>query len=286
MAVNKDPFVRTRNKDGLPAVVRMPVQAGSSATIKIGEICAYNKTASYVTAIDSESDFIYALLIAREEQKAADSARYMEFYALHPDDEFEFAINAARSLALGDRFVLTTSYSQILTYSATKYPVARCVDDGHYPETGTTIRNQSYARVSFNPACTYWGLIANGCAWNTPKQVTATSALTLYPEMSGLTILHTGAGTAEVAHILPTAGTAPVGTWFKVVNLNAATGTVSFHPGTASGIYIDGTKATDNEDRGITQTAATGSYMVVQAIGSNDWYAWADSGSGTSQAIA
>lgn len=286
MAVNKDPFVRTKNANGLPSTTRLPVQAGSTATIKIGAICAFNKTAGYVTKIDAESDFIYALLIAKEEQKAADSARYIEFYDLHPDDVFEFEINAARSLAVGDRFVLTASYEQILTYSATKYPVARAVDDGHYPETGTTIRSQSYARVSFNPACSYYGLISNGFAWGTPKQVTATSALTLYYEMSGLTIIHQGASTAEVIHVLPVAGTAPVGTNFKVVNLSSATGTVSFNPGTGSGIYVDGTAQTDNEDRGITQTAATGSYMCVQAIGSNDWYAWADSGSGTLQAIA
>ena len=228
---------------------------------------------------------MYALVIARQEQKAADAARYIEFYDLDPDDEFEFVLDSARSLAVGNRFVLTSSYSQTLTYSATKYPVARCVDDGHYPETGTTIRSQSYARVAFNPACTYWGLIKNGSAWNTPKQATLTAALTLYPEMSGLTIIHQGAGTAEIIHILPTAGTAPVGTNFKAVNLGT-TGTVSFDPGSASGIYVDGTKQTDDEDRGIAQTAVSGAYMAIIAIVSNDWYAYADSGSGTAQAIA
>lgn len=286
MPVNKDPFVRTRNKDGVPSIVRLPVQAGSTQAIKIGEICVYNKTASYVVPISAVSDFIYAILIAREEQKSTDSARMLEFYSLHPDDEFEFALSASRSLALGDRFILNASNSQQLVYSATAYPICRSVDDGHYPETGTTIRTQSYARVSFNVACSYWGLIQNGVGWNTPKQVTSTSALTLYPEMSGLTIIHQGASTAEVIHILPTAGTAPVGTYFKVINLSSATGTVSFDPGSASGIYVDGSLQTDDEDRGITQTAATGSYMVVQAINSNDWYAYSDSGSGTAQAIA
>ena len=193
MAVNKDPFVRTSRHNGLPSTTRLPVQAGSTQAIKIGEICAFNKTAGYVIPITVEADFIYALVIAKEEQKAADSARYIEFYDLDPRDEFEIELAAARSLAVGDRFVLTAANSQKLTYSATKYPVCRSVDDGHYPETGTTIRNQSYARVSFNPACSYYGLISNGFAWNTPKQVTATSALTLYYEMSGLTIIHEGA---------------------------------------------------------------------------------------------
>lgn len=285
MAINKDPFAGTKNKDGLPSITRMLVQAGSSQEILIGEVCAFNKTAGYVTPIDAESDFVYALLIAREEQKAADSARFIEFYDLHADDEFEFELNAARTLAVGDRFVLTASYSQILTYSAIKYPVARCIDDGHYPETGSTIRTQSYARVVFNPACTYWGLIKNGCAWNTPKQVTLTAALTLYYEMSGLTIIHQGAGTAEVIHVLPTAGTAPVGTNFKAVNLGT-TGIVSFEPGSGSSIYVDGSSVGDATEQGIAQTAASGAYMSIQAIGSNDWYAFADSGSGTAQAIS
>lgn len=285
MAINKDPFVRTKNKDGLPSIIRLLVQAGSTQAIKIGEICAFNKTAGYVTPITVEADFVYALLIAREEQKAADSARFIEFYDLDPYDEFEFVLDAARTLEVGNRFVLTASYSQTLTYSATKYPVARCVDDGHYPEIGSVIRSQSYARVSFNPACTYWGLIKNGSAWNTPKQATLTAALTLYPEMSGLTIIHQGAGTAAISHILPTAGTAPVGTNFKAINLGT-TGTVSFDPGSGSGIYVDGTLQTDDEARGIAQTAVTGSYMAIIAIPSNDWYAHADSGSGTAQAIA
>lgn len=284
MAVNKDPFVRTKNKDGLPSITRLLVQAGTTQAIKIGEICAFNKTAGYVTPIDAEVDFVYALVIAREEQKAADAARFIEFYDLDPHDEFEFILDAARTLAVGERFVLTASYSQILTYSATKYPVARCVDDGHYPEEGSTIRSQTYARVSFNPACTYWGLIKNGSAWNTPKQATIITALTLYPEMSGLTIIHTGSASSNIAHVLPTAGTAPVGTSFKAINLDANTGGVSFDPGTGSGIYVDGSKQTDNANQGIVDVP--GNYLVVIAIGDNDWYAYADSASGTAGVIA
>ena len=82
MAVNKDPFVRTTRKDGLPSTTRLPVQAGSTATIKIGEICAWNKTANYATPITVEADFKYALLISKEEQKSDDSARYMNFTIL------------------------------------------------------------------------------------------------------------------------------------------------------------------------------------------------------------
>jgi len=286
MAVNKDPFVSTLNVDGQPTMFMGLVQAGTTKAIKIGEICALNKTAGYFTPITAENDFIYALAIAAEEQKAADVSRYIKFYSLHPDDRFEFELNASRTLAVGDRFVLTASYSQILTYSATKYPVARSVDYGNYPDTGTTIRSRGYAVVSFNPACSYWGLIQNGSYWGTPKQIVSTSALTLYNEMSGLTIIHTGAGTAQVNHVLPTAGTAVVGCHFKLINLNAATGTVGFDPGTGSGIYVGGTAQTDNEARAVTQTAATGAYMVITAIASNDWYAFADSGQGTAQAIA
>ena len=137
MAVNKEPFVRSRSKDGLPHVFRGVVQAGSTQAIKRGEIVCYGATTGYWTPVTLAAHYVYPLAIAKEEQKAADLERYIELYSLHPDDEFEFALDAARSLALGDTFILTASDSQSLTYSASAFPVARCVDDGHYPETGT-----------------------------------------------------------------------------------------------------------------------------------------------------
>ncbi len=264
MAVNKDPFVRTLNKDGLPLVFKGLVQIGSTQAIKKGEICCFNKTAGYWLPISAVNDFIYALAISKEEQKADDLARYIEFYGLHPDDQFEFELAAARSLALGDTFLLTASYSQKLTYSATGYPVARCVDYGHYPQkTDTTIRNRSYAVVSFNPACTYWGLLLSGFSWGTRKVVASATALTLYAEMSGLTILNTGAGGA-VNHALP--ASAPAGTYFRTFNTVAAAH--GFDPAAADGIWATGAQ---NGDGLKVDMDAIGDSLEVLACGDGNW---------------
>lgn len=163
-AVNKDPFCFSRSKDGLPLRFKGLVQAGSTQAIKVGEICTWDETTGYFIPVDAVADHRYVLAISAEEQKASGraelvNARYIDFYALHPDDVFEFPIDAARSLALGDPFTLTASDSQKLTYGAGAFAVAIAITDDHYPqEEDTTIRNQSYARVSFNPAATWWGL--------------------------------------------------------------------------------------------------------------------------------
>ncbi len=264
-AVNKDPFVRTLNKDGLPCVFRGKVQIGSTQAIKKGELCCFNKTAGYWVPVSAVLDFIYALAISKEEQTADDLARYMEFYALHPDDQFEFEIDAARSLALGDTFILTASYSQKLTYSASAYPVARCVDYGHYPQkTDTTIRNRSYAVVSFDPTCSYWGLVLNGSYRGIGKKVCAPAgSLTLYQEMSGLTILNTGAG-AEYLHVLPL--NPPAGTYFRAYNTVAQAH--GFDPPSDGGIWGTGAKNADGHKMTID---GIGDSIQVIAIGDKDW---------------
>ena len=263
MAVNKDPFIRTKNKDGLPDVFKGLVQAGSTDPIKVGEICVYNKTAGYWEVQLLEADFIYALAIAKEEQKAADGARYIDFYSLHPDDEFEFPIDAARALALGDRFILTAADSQKLTYSAVATPVARNVDYGHYPqEEDTTIRNRSYAVVSFMPNVSAWGLLINGCGLGQAKYISVAAALTLYPEMSGLVMFNT----AEAIHVLPVAGTAPAGCHFTACVGHASAHGFEF--GTGSAGYVEGAKQTD--DKNITMNAI-GDTLKVVADPNHDW---------------
>jgi len=162
-AVNKDPFVHSKSKDGKPSIFKGLVQAGGSQVIKIGEICTWDETTGYFVPVNAVADHRYMLAIAKEEQKAAGraeltAARYIDFYSLDPADVFEFELDAARSLAIGDPFTLTASDSQKLTYGAGAFAVAINVDCGHYPqEEDTTIRNQSYTRVSFNPAVTWWG---------------------------------------------------------------------------------------------------------------------------------
>lgn len=265
MAVNKDPFVYSRSKDGKPSVFRGVVQAGSTQAIKRGEICVFDKTAGYWIPQSAAADYVYPMAICKEEQLAADLARYIEFYSLAPNDVFEFELAAARSLALGDPFTVTASYSQILTYSATAFPVARCVDDGHYPETGTTIRNQSYARVSFSKHCSAWGrLITREGLPLTGMVLAATAAVTLYAHQTGLKLVNTGASGA-VVHVLPQAAHAGV----EYEALNTVAQDHGFAPGAAGAVYIEGAKQTDDKD---VYTDAIGDSLKVIADGNGDWF--------------
>ena len=284
MAVNKDPFVY-RKGGGLPTTFKGLVQAGSTQAIKMGEICCFNKTAGYWEPVALENDFIYALAIAKEEQKAAGrgeltASRYIDLYALDPLDVFEFEIAAARALALGDAFVLTAANSQKLTYSAVKCPVARNVDCGHYPqETDTTIRNQSYARVSFGLNVSAWGLLISGLGLTMgyTKVIETASALTLYAEMSGLEIINTGA-TGAVVHTLPVADARPAGCRFRAFNTVAQDHGFEF--GTGSAGYVEGAKQTD--DKNIT-TDAIGDGLEVVATDDNDWAVYATVSSAADQ---
>lgn len=266
MAVNKDPFIRSLSADNKPQLFRGLVQAGATQAIKRGEICCFNKTAGYWEPVALEADFIYALAISKEEQKSGQAIRYMEFYSLHPNDQFEFQIDAARSLALGDRFVLTAADSQKITYSAVKQPVCRCVDDGHYPqEEDTTIRNKSYAVVSFAPYISAWGLLISGEGLGHEKLIESSAALTLYPEMDGLVIANTGASGATI-HVLPVAGTAHAGcrftTFCTVAHDNGC------EVGAGSGAYVDGVKHTDDKNISVD---AIGDCLEWIATDDHDW---------------
>lgn len=163
MATNKDPFVYSRNKDGKPVMFKGLVQAGSTQAIKRGELCTWNETTGYFIPVNAVADHRYWLAIAAEEQKASGrheltAIRYIDFYALHPNDIFEFALAAAAAIAYGDPYTLTAADSQKLTAAAGAFAVAISVGDGNYPqEEDTTLRNQSYGRFSFNPAVTWWG---------------------------------------------------------------------------------------------------------------------------------
>lgn len=265
MATNKDPFVRSTHKDGVPHVMKGLVQAGSDQAIKTGELCAFNKTAGYWTPVDSVSDAMYALAIAKEEQKAADLTRYIDFYSLRPGDHFEFPITAARSLAMGDMFVI--SDSENLAYAETSWPIAHQVDCGHYPQQNdTTIRNRSYAVVEFALNASAWGLLISGQGLGMKKVVNVTAAQTLYREMDGLILITTPAANTT-GHVLPS--DARMGCKFTCIA--GAAYDVGFDPGAAGAIYVEGAKQTD--DREVTVDAIGDGFSVV-ADGSDDWFAY------------
>jgi len=153
MAENLAPFVR--NKYGAKeSIFPGKVQVGSTQAIKRGEICCYNKTAGYWEPVSVAADGnLYKLAISNEEQKSTDPARFIEFIAPKPGDEFEFEIAAARQVAQGDGFILTAANSQKLTYSGAAVPVFIACGDDNYPETGTTLTSKTRAIVEMNPLC-------------------------------------------------------------------------------------------------------------------------------------
>ena len=209
-ATNKDPFCYSKSKDDKPDIFPGLVQAGATQAIKVGEICTWDETTGYFIPVNAVADHRYPLAISKEEQKASGRAeltasRYIKFYSLHPNDVFEFTLAAAQALALGDPFTLTASDSQKLTAAAGAFAVAIGVDAGHYPqEEDTTIRNQSYARVTFNPAVSWWGFRMSQFVRPGRKVISTSDNLTLKEsDMYSSLILVTAAKTITLAAVKP-----------------------------------------------------------------------------------
>ena len=249
-AVNKDPFVYSRSKDGKPDVFLGLVQAGSDKAIKVGEICTWNETTGYFIPVNAVADFRYPLAIAKEEQKATGRAeltaiRYIEFYSLNPEDVFEFPLAAAQTLALGDPFTLTASDSQKLTAGAGAFAVAISVDYGNYPqEEDTTIRSQSYARVTFNPAVSYWGFRLSQSA-RTGRRVVAVASTSeiLEADMYNTIIYITGGTVVTIPAVKP---------GMDAIFINGDGGTQEIDPADDDQIMVEGAFITAGNS--ITQT--------------------------------
>jgi len=259
-AVNKDSFCYSRSKDGLPVVFKGLVQAGSTQAIKIGEICTWDETTGYFKPVDAVADHRYMLAIAKEEQKASGrgelvNARYIDFYALCPDDVFEFPLAAAQSLALGDPFTLTASDSQKLTAGAGAFAVAINVGDDHYPqEEDTTIRNQSYARVSFNPAVTWWGLRMSQVVRHGRRVISVADTATLKEsDMYNTLILLSGEG-----KIITLPAVKP---GMDVIFVNSDGGSQTINPNNNDKIRLDGALLDDGD--AITQTTVGYSCRLI-----------------------
>ena len=259
-AVNKDPFCYSRSKDGKPLVFKGLVQAGSTQAIKVGEICTWNETTGYFVPVDAVADHRYMLAISKEEQKASGraeltSARYIDFYALHPDDVFEFPLAAAQSLALGDPFTLTASDSQKLTAGAGAFAVAINVDDNHYPqEEDTTIRNQSYARVSFNPGVTWWGFRMSQVTRPGWRIISTAADITLLEsDMYRTIVLVTAAKTVTLPAVKP---------GMDIIVQSTGANAVNVDPNASDKIRLEGALL-DNGDKLTSNSAAKDAVRLI-----------------------
>ena len=230
-AVNKYPFVKNLSGEK-PLIFPGLVQAGSTATIKRGEICTFDETSGYWIPANAIADARYSLAIANEEQKSDGLARYMEFMALRPDDVFEFVLDAAAQVALGDGLEITASDSQKLTKNVDGFAVAFVVGSSNYPESGTTLRSISSAEVIFNPVYSYWmqRVLKNKLM----KVVTVTDDITLKIEDCGALFLVTEAQTITLPNAI-----VPVGWNVKIIIGGDATVVIDPKPDT-SGFYIKG----------------------------------------------
>lgn len=231
MAENKSPFVK--NLLGAPAqTFPGKVQAGSTAAIKKGELCTYDETSGYFVSLDAVADARYSLAIAAEEQKSTDLERYIEFYALRPEDVFEFILDASAQIALGDGLEPTASDSQKLTRDVDGNAIAFSVAIDNYPEVGTTLQYRTHGQVVFNPVHSYW---MQRVLKNRLKKVISTGAsITLKVEDCGAVVLVTDTATIT----LPEANV-PIGWNVKLVVCAAVVMTVDPKPDTA-GIIIKG----------------------------------------------
>lgn len=248
MATNKAPW--SRNLDGAikPYLFPGKVQAGSTQAIKAGEICIFNETSGYWVPVDAAADHIGPLAVSNEEQKATDSARYMEFQAPRQGDVYEFALSAAASIALGDGLIV--SDSQTLTRDVDGLAMGVSVSQDNYPQTGTSLTSKSFVEMTFLPSRSYYytNILQSGLK----KVMAKTAAYTIKLEDNGAIITNKGAS-GSVTLTAPTS-VVPVGFHIKMAVMADQAFVFDPKPDTAK-VYI----------KGAGQTA--GMYLSMTDIG-------------------
>lgn len=245
-----------------PLVFSEKVQAGSTATINQGEICVFNETTGYFTAVNEVDDAVtYKIAVAHDNQYSDGLERYMQFIAMRPEDVFEFELAAARAVAIGDRFTLTASNANAITYTAAGFPAFIAVESGNYPEAGTTIGTLAYAQVKCNPDVSYYSKLTEGVS----PVLVVTDDITLQHEQSGMTfIVETDAKTVT----LPAT---KLGTEFTFVNGGASnTVLITVSPNASDNIAF--LTATDDKDLLNTKASAEmGDNVTIVGDGDDGW---------------
>jgi hypothetical protein len=224
MGTNKYPFVKNIYGDDAPLVMPMKAAAGSTRTFKMGEILTYNENAGEITAVDAAADQAYSLVIAAEEQKEADPARYVPCFMLREGDVFEFAMAAAAAVAYGDGLALTADQSQQLTRDVDGNAVAMSVGTDNVPQVGTTLTSKAHVQCVFHPEFSYF--CKNVLQKNLKKVMSKTAAYTLTLEDNGAIITNKGAS-GSVTITAPTS-VVPVG--WNFIQVGAAAQAFVFDP--------------------------------------------------------
>lgn len=257
MADNKAPWMKNLDGAIVPLVMPGKVQAGSTQTIKRGEICVYNETSGYFEPLDAVADAKYSLAISAEEQKSDDAERYMAFYMPREGDVFEFALSAAAQVALGDALIPVASQSQQLARDVDGTLIAVSVGTDNIPDTGTTLTSKSYVQAVIHPEYSYY--YKNVLQRSLKKVIHATAALTLKLEDCGAVVTNKGAS-GSVTLTAPNA-VVPVGWHFYMAVMADQAFVFDPKPDTAK-VYI----------AGAAQTA--GNYISMTDIGDYAMLLW------------
>ena len=169
MASNKQVWIGNVDGGG-PLIMRGLFDAGSTTAIKRGEILEKTGTGNTVwVPMDSDYDMTAtsdAVAVADEEIKTGDRAGYYNIIVPRPGDVFEFELAAAGATAVGTSLyysasqkVTVTTGTYILGYAVGQenYPQKQghLADDGS-PDAGTTVKSQTYVRMTFRLAVSYY----------------------------------------------------------------------------------------------------------------------------------
>lgn len=109
--VNNSRWLQNLGGSPQPLIVFLGVAAGSSAVIKRGDILTVSAEAASVASAGSTQ-----LVVADEEQKAADVARTIACIVPREDDVFEYPLDTARAVKFGETFGIGTD-NQHLAYA-------------------------------------------------------------------------------------------------------------------------------------------------------------------------
>lgn len=120
-----------------PLIQQLKVAAGSGQAIKQGELCYLDVITDDVTIVAGTTTNLHAIVIANEEQRATDAARLMEFIIPKHGDMFDFALDAATTIAWGDELQMYTSDPTETLAKSTTDAIAWAVNV-QAPGAGTT----------------------------------------------------------------------------------------------------------------------------------------------------
>lgn len=169
MATNHVRFIRNVYGPTEPFIFHGLFQAGGTQAIKRGEMLKIDSsnfipiTADYNSSAD--------LAIANEELKSGDLAGYYEIIVPRPGDIFEFDLDSASDIAVGDSLYAGASDPSQSFAASGSNKIAIAVGQEHYPQKqghasddaspdrGTTVRSTSKVRVMFETASSYWSAL-------------------------------------------------------------------------------------------------------------------------------